>query len=689
MASQKEKYLSSAQKFLQKGQLERAIRDYEQVVAADPKDLRHRQKLAELLARCNRNEDALREYQTIAAHYEESGFYLKAIAVYKQIQRIDPRNIDVTFTLAALNEKQGLIGNALSEYKNIFIRYEKEGHSAEACNVLEKMHAVDPGNVDIQLKLAETYYASGLHDKAYAEYAKAAISLKNQGKDELHDRVCTRIKTLFPERKEFIIDMLEQQIRKGTEHDAVPVLTEMLQKDPENLKLLSLLADAQRIQGKMDDTKKTLDRLLRYHPSDNNAKQTLISCFLEEGDFENSLSILERYAPDLISAGLHANLEKFYSTLQNQAPYDLRILEGLKTLYEAEGDQAKLADVKVSLNILSGNVSDGQSEFAGNSGEGSCDGFSVEGLPGVTEVEFAVRKDAGIPFDGNRSDDTGISEVQPEVLNSRYSEAVPFGGDGNDFDPYAISLEDLVVIPETGECGERVYPVQPTWRLAGGATNGVSEPESDPEVFNPDSLFLDMDKTLLEVEFEEETVVPAALALEQEPPELLLEEDIVEEQFGMGGVLDSLALEVGRDFVKEDTETHFNLGIAYKEMGLYEEAMKEFKAAAVDPERTVDSLILQGICLRDTGDFTQAEGILKAGIHVFGHDAEKSMNLNYELGLLYELSGRKDAALRVFRDVFAANPGFRDTARKITKLHGSENLLDFSDIDEGDIELEV
>lgn len=132
MATQKEKYLSSAQKFLQKGQLERAIRDYEQVVAADPKDLRHRQKLAELLARCNRNEDALREYQTIAAHYEESGFYLKAIAVYKQIQRIDPRNIDVTYTLAALNEKQGLIGNALSEYKNIFIRYEKEGQDRKS-----------------------------------------------------------------------------------------------------------------------------------------------------------------------------------------------------------------------------------------------------------------------------------------------------------------------------------------------------------------------------------------------------------------------------------------------------------------------------------------------------------------------------------------------------------------------------
>src|SRR6266545_1916024 len=109
LASKKDKFLESAQKFILKGQLDRAIKDYEQIVAADPKEIRHRQKLAELLARCNRKDDSVREYQTIAKYYDDNGFFLKAIAVYKQLQKLDSSNIEISFILAALNEKQGLV----------------------------------------------------------------------------------------------------------------------------------------------------------------------------------------------------------------------------------------------------------------------------------------------------------------------------------------------------------------------------------------------------------------------------------------------------------------------------------------------------------------------------------------------------------------------------------------------------
>ena len=54
MSSKKEKFLESAQKFIVKGQLDRAIKDYEQIVALDPNDIRHRQRLAELLVRVDR-----------------------------------------------------------------------------------------------------------------------------------------------------------------------------------------------------------------------------------------------------------------------------------------------------------------------------------------------------------------------------------------------------------------------------------------------------------------------------------------------------------------------------------------------------------------------------------------------------------------------------------------------------------
>ncbi|WP_318258140.1 tetratricopeptide repeat protein [Geobacter anodireducens] len=92
MSSKKDKHLDSAQKFLIKGQVDRAIREYEQAVTLDPKDVRVRQKYAELLVRTNRKGEALREFEVIGKFYADNGFFLKAIAVYKQIQKIDPAN---------------------------------------------------------------------------------------------------------------------------------------------------------------------------------------------------------------------------------------------------------------------------------------------------------------------------------------------------------------------------------------------------------------------------------------------------------------------------------------------------------------------------------------------------------------------------------------------------------------------
>ena len=128
MASTKDKYLESAQKFILKGQLDRAIKDYQQVVSLDPKDIRHRQKLAELMVRAGRNDEGVVEYETIGKYYAENGYYLKAIAVYKQIQKLTPNNLTITLTLASLSGKQGLIGNALDEYRTVFEYYEKKSN---------------------------------------------------------------------------------------------------------------------------------------------------------------------------------------------------------------------------------------------------------------------------------------------------------------------------------------------------------------------------------------------------------------------------------------------------------------------------------------------------------------------------------------------------------------------------------
>jgi pilus assembly protein FimV len=784
--SQKEKYLNSAQKFLQKGQVERAIKDYEQVVAADPKDVRHRQKLAELLARCNRNEDACREYETIARYYEDNGFYLKAIAVYKQVQKLNNGKIELSITLAGLNEKLGLVGNALSEYKCAYDYYEKAGLHGESRKVLEKMRSVDPENADILLKLAETHLAAGQRDDAYREYTTAANLLKDRGNESAFEKVCARIHDLFPEKQDLKSDLLEGQIDKGTAGDILPALKQMLEKDERNLKLLTLYAEACKNNGDMEGRKYAWDRILQYFPSEVTAKEGFIECIVEEGDLEEGLGKLGLFASDLISAGKFASMEKFYTTLQNQAPYDTRILQGLKSLYEASGDQAKLADVQVSLNILSADAPEEHSLFDVIEENEAV----AQAKEGGSEFDFSWDNGIDLTVSAEMSGDSLFTENRDDELD--------LAGDlihgdleqveeGVGIEPYTLSFEEISSEPDvtgteetgtfanTGELNEESFLNEENETLpleeveAEEQNDGLSLVDLDESLFEiefeetdstdaeeeavltdeipQEELFLDKEESrILEESDEEPEELPVAvlsldnddepentpdivlsldnhedhedapvavLSLDndektEEPPVGVLsldsgdepervatfdmdscEETLEEDSFLADGMLSGFKEELESQLDKDDTETHFNLGIAYKEMGLYDEAINEFRVACADPLRAVDCVILHGICLKEKGDLTEAEEIIVSGISQFGTDPEKVLNLKYELALLYENSGRMDEALRAYREIFSANPSFRDTAEKIAKLHGSPGIPDFSDIEEFDFELKA
>ena len=155
----KDKLLDSAQKFLARGQLAKAIGEYQKLVDAFPRDYRHLQKLAELLCREQRYSEALPCLERVAENFTATGFYLKAIAIYKQIQKIDPTRLATSQQIAELYERQGLTGTALSEYRQQFLACERNGQAKEAQTLLLKMIHLDPGNTALRCRLIETLLA--------------------------------------------------------------------------------------------------------------------------------------------------------------------------------------------------------------------------------------------------------------------------------------------------------------------------------------------------------------------------------------------------------------------------------------------------------------------------------------------------------------------------------------------------
>jgi tetratricopeptide (TPR) repeat protein len=126
----------------------------------------------------------------------------------------------------------------------------------------------------------------------------------------------------------------------------------------------------------------------------------------------------------------------------------------------------------------------------------------------------------------------------------------------------------------------------------------------------------------------------------------------------------------------EDTETHFNLGIAYKEMGLFDDAVEQFDKAMHDPLRRIDCLTLKGICLIEKGAFERAVKVFKTGLALVDIKAEERTSLYYELGLLYQSWGRSLEALDSFQCVADVEPFFREVETKIRALRKELGLDD-------------
>ncbi len=124
----------------------------------------------------------------------------------------------------------------------------------------------------------------------------------------------------------------------------------------------------------------------------------------------------------------------------------------------------------------------------------------------------------------------------------------------------------------------------------------------------------------------------------------------------------------------EDLETHYNLGIAYREMGLLDEAIGEFQKVAKAVQKgkpfryAMNCSTLLGISFMDKGEPKIASLWYQRALEVPDLDQEAILALRYDLGVALDTAGECDAALDSFRQVYAMNIDYRDVADRIATL---------------------
>ncbi len=143
----------------------------------------------------------------------------------------------------------------------------------------------------------------------------------------------------------------------------------------------------------------------------------------------------------------------------------------------------------------------------------------------------------------------------------------------------------------------------------------------------------------------------------------------------LGDLFEEFRAELGESGTgDEDIETHYNLGIAYREMGLLEEAISEFQKVASTAEKgpafryAMQCSTLLGLAFMEKGQPAIAAIWYDRALKTPGLDQETILALRYDLGVAQELAGDVKAAYTSFSQVYATNIDYRDVSERIAQL---------------------
>jgi pilus assembly protein FimV len=233
MAVQREQVVQTAEKYVSRGKIEPAIREYRKLLSDNPNDINTLNRIGDLYARIHKIDEAVDFFTQIAEQYSVEGFFVKAIAIYKKIIKLDPTRLEVYEKLAELYHKQGLVNEARTQYQVLADYYQKHANAASAIAVYQKMADLEPNNPTYHVKLAEIYQQQQLIEKAVNEYRLIAEMMIAHGRSTDAAQVYERALDIDSSNVAFINDAVLRLKESGNANAAARFLAHAVERNPQ------------------------------------------------------------------------------------------------------------------------------------------------------------------------------------------------------------------------------------------------------------------------------------------------------------------------------------------------------------------------------------------------------------------------------------------------------------------------
>ena len=254
-----------------------------------------------------------------------------------------------------------------------------------------------------------------------------------------------------------------------------------------------------------------------------------------------------------------------------------------------------------------------------------------------------------------------LVQVSPDrvVYHQKRVELAVRSGDQQRLRLAYLDLADaLVRLSEEGRAHAvyaRVLEIDPYDDRARAALGAAAPPPPPPA--RPDDAFVDLADWL------HDENRPADTRMRMKEPAIS-----GDEQADFDALLRHFKDGVSRSLGEDDYESHYDLGVAYKEMGLLDDAIAEFQKALRSRTHRLPAYEALGQCFVEQGRFQIAVTVLSRALHEPGLDDDQRVGVLYLLGYSCEALQREDEARGYFQRVYATDINFRDVAARLAAI---------------------
>ncbi|MBF0491791.1 MAG: hypothetical protein HQM15_03325 [Deltaproteobacteria bacterium] len=185
MSDKAKQFFTTLKGIFNKNPFEKELKEALLSCQANPNDQRAKIRLGEIYFKRRELALGLQLFTEVAEAYVREGFFLKAVAIYKNMIRMSPGSVEYNEKLAEIYPQLGMVKDAINQYLIVINYYQSRAEKEKVLEVAQKMVLLDTQNPMHRMRLAEIYLNQGMVDAALKEYEQISEQLKQEGAKEL------------------------------------------------------------------------------------------------------------------------------------------------------------------------------------------------------------------------------------------------------------------------------------------------------------------------------------------------------------------------------------------------------------------------------------------------------------------------------------------------------------------------